>query len=74
MTSFLLQCRAPKLQIPLLLFYQEEIIFKIPHDYFLEFHVDCPIFHMMVLQMLTYKIRIFFFCLCFELAHWIVGT
>ena len=52
LTSFLLQCRSSKLQIPLLLFYQEEIIFKIPHDYFLEFHVDCPLFHMMVLQML----------------------
>lgn len=74
LTSFLLQCRSSKLQIPLLLFYEGEIIFKIPHDYFLEFCVDCPVFHMMVLQMLKYKIRIFFFCLCFELAYWIVDT
>lgn len=74
LTSFLLQCRSSKLQTPLLLFYQEEIIFKIPQDDFLEFHVDCPVFHMMVLQTLKYKIRIFSFCLCFELAYWIVGT
>lgn len=59
LTSFLLQCRSSKSQTPLLLFYQEEIIFKIPQDYFLEFHVDCPVFHMMVLQTLKYKIRIF---------------